>query len=207
MGGVSDTFTSTTLAGDAVPVPFSFPNQTGVELRHGHHVGPGDDHRHRHREPGDGHRRRVLDRLHKHLHQFPGQHHQRATVCVRHRSSFNSSEDVETILTIGTESDSFTSTTRIGDQLPDDFSFTSQANVARDARVVSNPITVTGTDSKAAILLSGPTGDFGRPLYGFSRGCTGTDVGADDDQLLDPGETSACPSFRPTATSRVSCSP
>jgi hypothetical protein len=108
---------------------------------------------------------------------------------VRHRSSFNSSEDVETVLTIGTESGSFTSTTRIGDQLPDDFSFTSQTNVARETRVVSNPITITGTDSKSGIFLSGPTGDFGVPLYGFSRGCTGTDVGADDDQLLDPGET------------------
>ncbi len=189
VGGVSSTFTSTTLAGDAAPVPFSFPSETGVELVTDITSAPvtitGIDIASPVTVTGGEYSIGCTSNFTS----SQGTITDGRSVCVRHRSSFNSSEDVETVLTIGTESGSFTSTTRIGDQLPDDFSFTSQADVARNTRVVSNPITVTGTDSKAAILLSGPTGDFGRPLYGFSRGCTGTDVGADDDQLLDPGET------------------
>ena len=189
VGGVSGTFTSTTLTGDAAPVAFSFPSQTGVELLTDITSAPvtitGIDIASPVTVTGGEYSIGCTGTFTS----TQGSITNGRTVCVRHRSSFNSSEDVETVLTIGTESGSFTSTTRVGDQLPDDFSFTSQTNVARETRVVSNPITITGTDSKAGIFLSGPTGNFGVPLYGFSRGCTGTDVGADDDQLLDPGET------------------
>jgi hypothetical protein len=189
VGGVSGTFTSTTLAGDAVPVAFPFPSQTGVELITEITSAPvtitGIDIA----SPVTVTNGEYSIGCGSTFTSAQGSITNGQTVCVRHQSSFNSSEDVVTVLTIGTESSSFTSTTRIGDQLPDDFSFTSQTNVARRTRFVSNPVTITGTDSKAGIFLSGPTGSFGIPLYGFSRGCTGTDVGPDDDQLLDPGET------------------
>ncbi len=189
VGGVSGTFASTTLAGDAVPAPFSFPSQTGVELvtdiTSATVTITGIDIASPVTVTGGEYSIGCTGTFTS----AQGTITNGRTVCLRHRSSFNSSEDVKTVLTIGTESASFTSTTRIGDQLPDDFSFTSQTNVARDTVITSNPITITGIDSQAGILLSGPTGDFGRPLYGFSRGCTGTDVGTDDDQLLDPGET------------------
>jgi len=188
VGGVSGTFTSTTLPGDAAPAPFSFTDQTGVDLLATITSAPvtitGIDIASPVTVSGGEYSIGCTNTFTSARSNITnGQ-----SVCVRHESSFNSSEDVETVLTIGTVSGTFTSTTRVGDQLPDDFSFTSQNNVARRTRIVSNPITVTGIDSKAGILLSGPTGNFGIPLYGFSRGCTGTDVGADDDQLLDPGE-------------------
>jgi uncharacterized delta-60 repeat protein len=189
VGGVSGTFTSTTVAGDAVPAPFSFPAQSGVELiteiTSAAATITGID---------IGSPVTVTDGEYSigcasNFTSAQGTITNGQTVCVRHTSSFNSSDDVTTTLTIGTESATFTSTTRIGDQLPDEFSFTSRSNVARNTRVVSNPITVQGIDSKAGIFLSGPTGAFGIPRYGFSRGCTGTDVGPDDDQLVEEGET------------------
>ncbi|MBL8200056.1 MAG: hypothetical protein JNK40_03710 [Chromatiales bacterium] len=188
VGGVSDTFTSTTLPGDAVPAAFSFANQTGVELYADITSAPvtitgidiaspvtvtGGEYSIGCTSTFTSARSNITN----------GQ-----TVCVRHKSSFNSSEDIETVLTISTESATFTSTTRVGDQLPDDFSFTSQAGVALQTPITSNSIRIEGVDSRVGILLSGPTDNLGRPLYGVSRGCTGT-LDIQDGDILEPGTT------------------
>jgi len=189
VGGVNGSFTSTTVPGDAVPAPFSFPSQTGVELITQITSAPVTITGLGIASPITVEGGEYSIGCTSSFTSAQGVISNGQSVCVRHQSSFNSNEAVETVLTIGTESGSFTSTTRTGDQLPDPFSFASQDNVARNTRVVSAPVTFTGFDSTAGILLSGPTGAFGIPRYGFSRGCTGTDVGADDDQLLEPGET------------------
>ncbi|MBN8280277.1 MAG: hypothetical protein J0M16_06690, partial [Gammaproteobacteria bacterium] len=192
VGGVSGTFTSTTRSGDAVPAAFSFPSRTGVDLvtevTSAAATITGIDIA----SPVTVANGTYSIGCTASFTSAQGTITNGQTICVRHESSFNSNADVVTTLNIGPESATFTSTTRNGDQFPDPFTIPSQDNVARNTRIVSAPVTITGIDSPAGIQLSGPDSGFPffSPLYGFSRGCTGTDVDPNtDDQLIDPGET------------------
>ena len=79
------------------------------------------------------------------------------TVKVRHTSSASNSTSVDTVLTIDTVSDTFTSTTVTAgvDTTPDAFSFTDQTDVSLSVVVESNEITVAGIDSAASIIITG----------------------------------------------------
>lgn len=181
VGGVSDTFTSTTLAGDAVPAAFTFTDQTGVDLFATITSAPvtitGIDIA----SPvtvanGEYSIGCTSTFTTAQSNITSGQ-----TVCVRHESSFNSADSVETTLTIGTVSATFTSTTRVGDQLPDNFSFASKTGVAKSTVVRSETITISGVDSPVAIFVSG-----GSSNVGFAKDC-GDTVGQSGD-ILDPGD-------------------
>jgi len=188
VGGVSGTFTSTTLPGDAVPAAFSFAPRTGVDLVATIASDPvtitGIDIASPVTVTGGEYSIGCTSSFTTaQLNITNGQ-----TVCVRHESSFNSSTNTDTVLTIGTASATFTSTTRVGDQLPADFSFTSQTGVALETNITSNTITIEGVDAPVRILMTGPTDGFGFPRYGFSTGCTGTPDGQSGD-ILQPGDT------------------
>ena len=77
------------------------------------------------------------------------------TVRVRQTSSSNYGTMTSTTLTIGGVSDSFSVSTMVSDTKPDQFIFTDQTNVPFNTLVYSNSITVTGINAPAAILPSG----------------------------------------------------
>ena len=188
VGGVSGTFTSTTLPGDAIPTAFSFTDQTGVDLFATITSAPvtitGIDIASPISVTGGEYSIGCTSTFTSAAANISnGQ-----TVCLRQTSSFDSNTAVDTTLTISTVSDTFTSTTRSGDQTPADFSFTSQASVALDTEVTSDTITITGVDSPVAVRASGPVDFFNQPLFAFSVGCTGTFDGRNG-EVVDPGET------------------
>lgn len=192
VGGVSDTFTSTTLAGDAVPDPFSFTDQTGVDLFATITSAPvtitGIDIASPVTVTGGEYSIGCTSTYRTTASNITnGQ-----TVCVRHQSSFNSSDSVDTTLTIGTVSDTFTSTTRVGDQRPDAFSFTAQTGVALNTVVRSNTITVEGVDSPVAVFVSG-----GSSNVGYAPGC-GETLGQNG-ETLEPGDTLCLVAISPSA--------
>lgn len=78
-------------------------------------------------------------------------------VKVRHTSSASNSTQVDTTLTIGTVSDTFSSTTvAVGvDATPDAFAFIDQTNVALSTQVESNEITVAGINAAVDISVTG----------------------------------------------------
>lgn len=78
-------------------------------------------------------------------------------VRVRHTSSASFSTAVNTVLTIGGVSDTFTSTTLAADTTPNAFSFTDQTDVAPGATITSNSITVLGINAPTAISVTGGT--------------------------------------------------
>ena len=166
VGGVSDTFSSTTIAGDASPTPFSFVDQAGVDLSTSITSAPvtiqGIDISSPISVTGGEYSIGCTSTFTTAAGSIaPGK-----TVCVRHQSSFDGSAEANTTLIIGDISDVFTSTTRMGDQTPDDFSFDSQSDVSLSTIIVSSPITISGVDSPVKLFLSGPFGD-----VGFARDC------------------------------------
>jgi hypothetical protein len=80
-----------------------------------------------------------------------------ASVTVRHTSGGSHSENIDTTLTIGGVSDTFTSTTlpAPADTTPDAFTFTDQTNVALSTAIVSAPISVSGINAAASISVFG----------------------------------------------------
>ena len=75
-------------------------------------------------------------------------------VKVQHTSSANYAAKVDTVLTIGGVSDTFSSTTAAKDTTPDAFTFTDQTGVALSSTVTSNEITVSGINAPTAISIS-----------------------------------------------------
>ena len=187
VGGVSGTFTSTTLPGDAVPAAFTFTNQTGVDASATITSAPvtitGIDIA----SPISVTGGQLSIGCTSTYTTTAGNITNNQTVCLRHTSSFSGLSDVVTTLTIGTVSGTFTSTTRVIDQLPDDFAFGSKTGLALSTVVEADPITITGIDSPVQVQATGPRDSFGRPLFAFSIGCTGTFNGVSGDPLK-PGE-------------------
>lgn len=79
------------------------------------------------------------------------------TVCVRHTSSASPETTVNTTLTVGGVSDTFSSTTAAGggeDTTPDAFHFNDVTKAKPRTTYTSNAITVTGTNAPAPISLA-----------------------------------------------------
>ncbi|MFO1408974.1 MAG: hypothetical protein U1F06_01150 [Steroidobacteraceae bacterium] len=154
IAGVSDTFTSTTLAADTLPDAFSFVDQSGVgpstlvtsnaiavsginsttpiSVAGGEYSVNGGAFTAANGAVGNG-----------------------DSVRVRHTSAATLGATVDTTLTIGGIFDVFTSTTAAPDGVPDAFTFTDQANVTRSATATSNAITVAGINIAASISVTG----------------------------------------------------
>jgi hypothetical protein len=85
------------------------------------------------------------------------------TVRARHTSSSSNSTATNTVVTIGGVSDTFTSTTEAAepgeDTTPNAFTFTDQTDVARSTVITSAAITVAGIDAPATISVTGGTYD------------------------------------------------
>ena len=154
VGGVSDTFTSTTLAADTTPDAFSFTDQAGVPLN-----------------------TVIVSNVvaiagintTTAISVTGGEYSINAgaftaaagtvssgnTVVVRHTSAATGGTATNTTLTVGGVSDTFTSTTLVPDTTPDAFSFTDQADVALSTVIVSNSVTISGINTAAAISVTG----------------------------------------------------
>jgi len=74
-------------------------------------------------------------------------------VKVRHTSSASHNNSVNTVLTIGELSDTFTSTTESTDTTPDQFSITSRRNVPANTMVISPLFVITGINAPTAISI------------------------------------------------------
>jgi uncharacterized protein (DUF1330 family) len=158
IGGVSDTFTSTTVAfvADTTPDAFTFTDQTGVALSTviesaaitvswintaaAISVAGGEY------SINGGAWTSTAGTV------TSGQ-----TVKVRHTSSAANSTATNTVLTIGGVIDTFTSTTVafVPDTTPDAFTFTDQTGVALSTVIESAVITVSGINTAAAISITG----------------------------------------------------
>jgi uncharacterized delta-60 repeat protein len=79
------------------------------------------------------------------------------TVQARHTSSASFATATDTVVTIGGVVDTFTSTTLAADTTPDAFTLTAQTGVALGAQVTSNAITIAGINAPANITISGGT--------------------------------------------------
>lgn len=154
IGGVSDTFASTTVAEDAVPNAFSFADQTDVALS----------------SVIESNAITVAGINTASPISVEGGSYQinggawvtsagtvtnGNTVKVRHTSSGSYTTDTLTTLTIGGVSDTFTTTTAAMDTTPNAFTFSDLAGVEPSAVVESNAITVAGINAAAAISVSG----------------------------------------------------
>ena len=84
------------------------------------------------------------------------------TVCVKHTSSASLSSSVNTLLTVGGVSDTFTSTT-LSDNTPDPFTFIGQVPVPLSTLITSNTVTITGITGPTAISVTAGQ---------YSIGCT-----------------------------------
>jgi hypothetical protein len=83
----------------------------------------------------------------------PGEVTNGQEVVVRQTSSPNFSTTTNTVLTIGGVSDTFSVTTLAADTTPDPFSFTPQVDVAFNAPIISNPVTITGINAATPISI------------------------------------------------------
>ena len=168
IGGVADTFTSTTLASDTTPTAFTFTDVTNVALSSvqtsnaitvaGINTAAAIS---------------VTGGTYSigctaSFTAVAGTINNGQTVCVQHTASASFSTATNTTLTIGGVSDIFTSTTLAADTTPNAFTFTDQANVALGSVVTSDSVTVGGINTAAAISVTGGT---------YSIGCTGTFTG------------------------------
>ena len=154
IGNVSDIFSVTTLVEDTTPDPFTFNDQTDVELLTEIESNPitvmginsfanisisGGEY------SIDG----------SSFIATPGSIANGQTVIVRQISSDQFSTTTDATLSIGGVSDTFSLTTLAPDTVPDLFSFNAQNDVAIDTSIESNQITITGINSGAPISVSG----------------------------------------------------
>ncbi|HUP91919.1 MAG TPA: S8/S53 family peptidase [Solimonas sp.] len=78
-------------------------------------------------------------------------------VRVQHMSSTSPNATVDTVLSIGSQSDTFSSTTGPADTTPNAFTLADQANVAKGQLTTSQPITIRGIDTPTPISISNGT--------------------------------------------------
>jgi len=154
VGGISDTFTSTTFAEDTTPNVFTFTDQTNVALNtlitSNNIIVSGIN------SPAvisiTGGEYSIKGGA---FTPDPGIINNGDTVVVRHTSSASISTATNTTLTISGISDTFSSTTLVGDTAPDAFAFLDQTNVALNTLITSNSVTVSGINSPTAISIIG----------------------------------------------------
>ncbi|MGQ0503167.1 MAG: FG-GAP-like repeat-containing protein [Panacagrimonas sp.] len=190
IGGVSGSFSSTTVAADSTPDPFTFTSATGVPLGSIQTSDP---------ITVSGIEAAVPISVAGGTYSIGcgvifvstastisnGQ-----TVCLRHTASSAVSTLVTTSLNIGGVVGSFASTTEDADITPDAFIFTDVAGVPLGTTQTSAPITVAGINSPAPISVEGGS---------YSIGCSASFVTAAS--TISNGQT-VC--LRHTASSAVS---
>ena len=101
------------------------------------------------------------------------------TVRVRHTSAATNPTAINTVLTIGGVSDTFTTTTGAPDTTPNAFAFTDQTNVALSAAIVSNAITVAGVNTATPVSISVIGGEYEKNTSGVWANTTGTVIAGD----------------------------
>jgi hypothetical protein len=165
VGGVSDVFTSTTVAADTTPDAFSFVDQTDVALSTAITSAAVTI-------TGINTAAAVTVTGGEYSVGCTGTFTSSAgtinngqTICARHTSSAAFSTAVNTTVTVGGVSDIFTSTTLAEDTTPAAFSFVDQTNVALSTVITSAAVTITGINSAAPVTVT--NGE-------YSVGCTGT---------------------------------
>ena len=154
VGGVSDTFSVTTLAADTLPDAFSFTDQTGVGLSlvvESNTINVGGI--------NTGASISITGGEYKigagTYTSAEGAVNDGDTVTVRQTSSGSFSTTTDTVLTIGGVSDTFSVTTLAADTTPSAFTFTDQTGVALSTVMESNSITVAGINTAAPISNTG----------------------------------------------------
>jgi uncharacterized delta-60 repeat protein len=154
ISGVSDTFTSTTVAADTTPDAFTFTDQAGVAT--GSVVTSNSVTIAGINSPAPisvtGGEYSINGGA---FTATAGTVASGNTVQVRHTAASAVGTAVNTTLTVGGVSDTFTSTTAAADTTPDAFSFTAQTGATAGAVVTSSSITVAGINSPAAISITG----------------------------------------------------
>jgi hypothetical protein len=163
IGGVSDTFSSTTVPVDTAPDAFSFTDQTGVAL---------DSTQISSSITVGGINTAAAITVTGGSYSIgctatfvtsAATINDGETVCVQHTASASPAATVNTTLTIGGVSDTFSSTTVPADTTPAAFAFVDQADVAPGSTQTSNAITVSGINTGTAIGVTGGS---------YSIGCT-----------------------------------
>jgi uncharacterized delta-60 repeat protein len=154
ISGVSDTFTSTTVAADTTPDVFSFTDQAGVAT--GAVVTSNSVTIAGINSPAPisvtGGEYSINGGA---FTATSGTVASGNTVQVRHTAAATVGTAVNTTLTVGGISDTFTSTTAAADTTPDAFSFTAQTGATAGTVVTSNSITVAGINSPATVSITG----------------------------------------------------
>lgn len=85
----------------------------------------------------------------------PGYAYNGDVVKVQHVAASAHGTRTDTVLTVGTVSDIFSSTTVAADTTPDPYSFSPQSNVPRSTQVTSASVMITGIDAATPISVSG----------------------------------------------------
>lgn len=171
IGGVSDTWSITTVAADTTPDAFSFTDVTGVTRSTVQTSFP---------ITISGVNSPATTSVSGGAYSKNGGTYTTAltqasngdTFRVRHTSSSSYSTAVNTTLTSGGVSDTFTSTTEAepADVTPDAFSFTDVNGVARSATQTSNTVTITGISAATSVSISG--GTYSKNGAGYTSGAT-----------------------------------
>ncbi len=173
VGGVSDTFTSTTSAAapDTTPDPFVFADRSDValatEITSAPIVIAGINAATTVTVTGGAYSVGcTADFV-----STPGSVTDDEPVCVRHTSAAANSAQTSTTLTVGSVSGTFTSTTVAAapDTTPDAFNFSDAVNVALASEITSVPVTITGISVAVAVSVTDGA---------YSVGCTPTYVTA-----------------------------
>lgn len=154
IGGVADTFSSTTLARDTTPDAYAFAAQSG--LARGSVATSAE-------ATITGINSAAPVTIANGSYSIDGAAFTTAAgsiangqrVRVRHMASAAFSTATTSTLTIGGVSSGFTSTTEAADTVPDAFTFAAQSGVARSATVTSAAITVAGINSAAPVSIAG----------------------------------------------------
>ncbi len=154
IGGVSSTFTVTTLAMDATPDAFAFPEQTNVERSVAVESAPATI---------TGINTAVEVSINGGEYSIDGGAYTAAPgtvgvnqqIRVRVNSAGQFSAATSAVLTVGEVSATFTAITHAIDVTPDAFAFARRLDVTRDTLVESEAITVTGMNAAADVSIAG----------------------------------------------------
>ncbi|MGZ5581791.1 MAG: beta strand repeat-containing protein [Usitatibacter sp.] len=155
IGGVSDTFTSTTAAADTTPDAFSFTDVSGVNpssTNFSNTITISGINAPTSWSLSGGGGASVNGSAYN---LFSGTVNNGDTIAIYSVASSGFSTAVNATLTVGGVSDTYTVTTRAADTTPDAFAFTDQSGVSTSTVCTSNAITVSGIEAAAAISISG----------------------------------------------------
>jgi hypothetical protein len=169
IGGVSDTYTVTTLASDTTPDPFTFTDVTGVALSS---VQTSNT------ITVSGINSAAAISISGGTYSVNGGAYTASsgtvtngqTVSVRVTASSSFSTAVNAVLTIGGVSDTYTVTTLAADTTPNAFSFVDVTGATLDTEYTSNTITVSGINTLTNISITGGTYSKNGGAYTSSSG-------------------------------------